>query len=53
MTYQVFFFLRLPSDSLVAILRIDGEFVCNSVVGTVFKEISVQSIKVMANITFL
>jgi len=53
MTYQVFFFLHLPSDSLIEILVIDGEFACNPIVGRVFKEISAQSIKVMANVTFL
>jgi len=54
MTYQVFFFfLHVPSDSLIAILMIDGEFVCNPIVGRVFKEISARSIKFMANVTFL
>jgi hypothetical protein len=38
---------------LVAILMMDGEFVCNPFVGRVFKEILSQLIKVMANITFL
>jgi hypothetical protein len=52
MAYQVFF-LYIPSDSLVAVLVIDGEFICNPIVGRVFKEISARSIKVVANITFL
>jgi hypothetical protein len=38
---------------LVAVLMMDGEFVCNPIVGRVFKEISAQSIKVIAIITFL
>lgn len=34
MTYQVFFFfLHIPSDSLVAILMIDGGLACNPIFG--------------------